>query len=64
MPWGDCTGPWWMSPRGNRASGYANESLVPEQRNGLWQRVQEAGIRGSLVRTLSSAHACGGDGLS
>ena len=23
MPWGDCTGPWWMSPRGDRASGYA-----------------------------------------
>ena len=22
MPWGDCTGPWWMSPRGYRASGY------------------------------------------
>ncbi len=19
MPWGDCTGPWWMGPRANRA---------------------------------------------
>ncbi|MFZ1316230.1 DUF5320 domain-containing protein [Methanothrix sp.] len=24
MPWGDCTGPWWMGPRGNRAAGYYN----------------------------------------
>ena len=24
MPWGDCTGPWWMGSRGNRAAGYYN----------------------------------------
>ncbi|HPW73299.1 MAG: DUF5320 domain-containing protein [Methanothrix sp.] len=24
MPWGDCTGPWWTGPRGNRAAGYYN----------------------------------------
>ena len=22
MPWGDCTGPWWMDAGANRASGY------------------------------------------
>jgi len=22
MPWGDCTGPWWMNAGANRASGY------------------------------------------
>jgi len=24
MPWGDCTGPWWMGSRANRAAGYFN----------------------------------------
>jgi len=24
MPWGDCTGPWWMGFRMNRAAGYIN----------------------------------------
>lgn len=24
MPWGDCTGPWWMGSRRNRGEGYYN----------------------------------------
>ncbi|HUI39445.1 MAG TPA: DUF5320 domain-containing protein [Methanothrix sp.] len=24
MPWGNCTGPWWMGSRMNRAAGYVN----------------------------------------
>lgn len=22
MPWGDCTGPWWLGSRGNKPAGY------------------------------------------
>lgn len=24
MPWGDCTGPWWLGSRGNKTAGYYN----------------------------------------
>ena len=44
MPWGDCTGPWWIGPQGNRAD-YHNPWCRRAYRRG-------AGYGGGLGRNF------------